>query len=66
DVPVRALTGLATGILDVIAIQARPHLLFGRRLLALVQTDVPDLALPPIGRTSVSWNPREWLAAATR
>lgn len=65
DVPARQLTGLATGVLDVIAVQARQHLLFGRRLLALVQTDVAELAFPPVGGTRVAWNPREWLAAAT-
>ncbi|MEO8554502.1 MAG: barstar family protein [Kofleriaceae bacterium] len=64
DVPARALTGLATGILDVIAVQARQHLLFGQRLIALVQSDDPKLAFDPIGATSVTWNPREWLAAA--
>ncbi|MFT3698756.1 MAG: barstar family protein [Kofleriaceae bacterium] len=62
DVPAHALTGLATGVLDMIAVHARQHLLFGRRLLALVQTDVAELVFPPVGGTRVMWNPREWLA----
>jgi RNAse (barnase) inhibitor barstar len=64
DVPAHASVGLATGVLDIVAGQARQHLLFGRRLLALVQTDDPKLAFERIGSTAVTWNPREWLAAA--
>lgn len=64
DVPARALSFTAHALLDIIAIQARQHLLFGRRLLGLVQTDEPELAFPPVGATPVTWNPREWLAAA--
>lgn len=64
DVPARSLSATAHALLDIIAAQARQHLLFGRRLLALVQTDEPKLAFPPVGATSVTWNPREWLAAA--
>jgi len=64
DVPARALIGLATRVLDVIAVQARQHLLFGHRLLALLQSDDPKLGFDPIGATSVTWNPREWLTAA--
>jgi hypothetical protein len=64
DVPARALAGLATGILDVIAVQARQHLLFGHRLLGLVQSDDRKLAFDPIGATAATWNPREWLDAA--
>lgn len=56
--------GAAQAVLDIIASNARRHLLFGRRLLALVQSDDPRTAFEPVGATAVSWNPRERLNAS--
>ncbi len=51
----------AQGVLDVLADNARRFLLFGRRLLVLVQSDDPRISLEPVGATVVGWNPKEWL-----
>ena len=51
----------AQQILDIIADNARGFLLRGRRLLALVQSDDPELDIEPVGASPVSWNPKEWL-----
>lgn len=48
-------------VLDIIDRNAWLHLLFGRRLLALVQSDDPRLDFPPFGSRVARWNPREWL-----
>jgi RNAse (barnase) inhibitor barstar len=52
---------VAQGVLDLLADNARRFLLFGRRLLVLVQSDDPRIAFEPVGATAVSWNPKEWL-----
>ncbi|HTB72366.1 MAG TPA: barstar family protein [Polyangiaceae bacterium] len=52
---------VAQGVLDLLADNARRFLLFGRRLLVLVQSDDPRIAFAPVGATAVSWNPKEWL-----
>jgi RNAse (barnase) inhibitor barstar len=52
---------VAWHILDIIASQARYFLLYGRHLLALVQSDNPRLHFEPVGACPVSWNGREWL-----
>ncbi|MBL4687471.1 MAG: hypothetical protein JKY37_22940 [Nannocystaceae bacterium] len=46
-------------LFDVVADLSREFLLFGRRLVALAQTDAPDLDLGPIGGRTLTWNPRE-------
>lgn len=46
-------------LFDVIADLSHEFLLFGRRLVALAQSDGPDLDLGPIGGKPLSWNPRE-------
>lgn len=51
----------AWSLLDIIEENARMHLLFGRRLLALLRTDDPQLAFEPIGANAVGWNRRERL-----
>ena len=66
DVPAAALADFAYVVLDIIASLARDKLLFGRRLIALVQSNDPALGFPPVGATSVGWNPREWLSSARR
>jgi hypothetical protein len=50
----------AHAILDIIERAARDHLLSGRLLIALVQTDDNQYACPPVGGRCVDWNPREW------
>jgi RNAse (barnase) inhibitor barstar len=52
---------VAQGLLDVLADNARRFLLFGRRLMALVQSEDPRIAFAPVGATAVGWNPKEWL-----
>jgi hypothetical protein len=49
-------------MLDLVASAGRWHLLFGRRLLCLLQTDNLDatLELPQIGATYIEWNRHEW------
>ena len=50
----------ASHVLDIIAGRSRHALLFGRRLLAVVQSSDPRLQLSPVGSTPVGWNRREW------
>jgi hypothetical protein len=45
-------------ILDVIADTARLAMLFGHRMLCLVQSDDPDITFEPVGATAVSWAER--------
>jgi len=51
----------AHAVLDIIESAARDHLLSGRLLIALVQTDDNRYACPPVGARRVDWNPGEWL-----
>jgi RNAse (barnase) inhibitor barstar len=48
-------------VLDIIASQARSYLLFGLRLMALVQSDDPRIAFDSVGACPVMWNRREFL-----
>jgi hypothetical protein len=43
-------------LLDVIACQARYHLLFGRRMIVLVQSNNPKLTFNKVGGCPVMWN----------
>lgn len=52
---------VAQALLDILAQSARRSLLFGRRLLVLVQSDDPRLAFEPVGAMEVGWNRKEWL-----
>lgn len=52
---------LAHHLMDAVAGTARGAALFGHRILCLVQSDDPDLEIPPIGAAAVSWNDDEWL-----
>jgi RNAse (barnase) inhibitor barstar len=61
DKAVAHLGSFASDLLDVFATQSRRHLLHGRRLIALVQSDDPRLSVEPVGACPVLWNPREWL-----
>ena len=53
--------GVAQSVLDIFAGQARHALLFGCRLICLVQTDDPRIDFSPVGATPVAWNDAEWL-----
>jgi RNAse (barnase) inhibitor barstar len=66
DVPAAALGDFAYVVLDIVAGVARDKLLFGRRLITLVQSNDPALGFPPVGATPVGWNPREWLDSARK
>jgi RNAse (barnase) inhibitor barstar len=52
---------IAWRILDIIADNSRIQSLFGRRLIALVQSDDPAIEFDPVGACPVMWNPKEWL-----
>jgi hypothetical protein len=47
-------------ILDILATNSRRFMLFGQRLVTLIQTDDPALVVSPVGATPVMWNRREW------
>ena len=51
----------AQGVLDILESNSRDHLLFGRRLLALVQSNDPKIQFEPLGARAAGWNRREWL-----
>jgi hypothetical protein len=51
---------LAETLLDILARSAWHKLLFGRRLICLVQSDSPSLTFGPVGGRAPTWNPREW------
>lgn len=50
----------AHAVLDIIENAARDHLLSGRLLIALVQTNDNRYAVSGIGGRRANWNPREW------
>mgnify|MGYP000942301743 CR=1 FL=1 len=47
-------------VLDIIANASWFHLLFGTRLLGLVQSTDPQISFESVGARPVIWNPREW------
>lgn len=52
---------VAWSVLDIMEINARQRLLFGRRLIVLVQSDDPEIFFESVGGRPVMWNQREWL-----
>lgn len=52
---------LAKIVLHILADAVRYHMLFGRRLLILVQSDDPLIRFDDLAGISAHWNPREWL-----
>lgn len=52
---------LAQVVLNILACAIRYHMLFGRRLLILVQSDDPTVRFDDLAGVSAGWNPREWL-----
>ena len=61
DVFARGDARLAQLVLDAIESASRHQLLFGRRLIALAQSDDPRIRFEAVGARPVNWNPREWL-----
>jgi hypothetical protein len=53
----------AHALLDIIESAARDHLLEGKLLIALVQTDDPRYSCEGIGCRNANWNGAEWLDA---
>ena len=56
----------AQSILDIIATQARNAMLFGHRMLCLVQSNDPDIEFDQVGASPVVWNPAQWMQARRR
>jgi RNAse (barnase) inhibitor barstar len=54
-------TSTAEIVLDIFARAVRYHMLLGRRLLILVQSDDPRIKFGRLGGMPASWNSREWL-----
>jgi RNAse (barnase) inhibitor barstar len=52
---------VAWSVLDIMEINSRRLLLFGRSLIVLVQSDNPNIFFEPVGGRQVMWNRREWL-----
>jgi hypothetical protein len=59
DAFVRREPRTAAAILDIVANAARWAMLFGHRMLCLVQSDDPEITFSPVGATPVMWNPAE-------
>jgi len=47
-------------VLDIFARAVRYHMLYGRRLIILVQSGDPDIRFGPVGGQPPRWNQREW------
>jgi len=52
---------VAWSVLDIMEINSRRLLLFGRRLIVLVQSDDPEISFAPVGGRPIIWNTRELL-----
>lgn len=48
-------------LLDILAGNSRGHMLFGKKLITLVQVDDPRFETEPVGAVPVLWNQAEWL-----
>jgi hypothetical protein len=57
---------VAWDVLDIMETNSRRFLLFGRRLIVLVQSDNPEISFETVGGQSVSWNIRELLSVSRR
>lgn len=55
DAFVRRQPRVAQAVLDIFASSARFGLLFGRRMVCLVQSDDPELAFAPVGCQVIGW-----------
>jgi len=54
---------VAWSVLDIMESRSRQFLLFGRRLIILVQSDDPEISFELVGGCPVMWNTREWLSS---
>ena len=61
DAAAKSFGDFAWHVLDIFANQSHQHLLVGKRLLVILQSDDPQPSFQPIGCTSPRWNPREWM-----
>ena len=52
---------VAWSVLDIMESNSRQLLLFGKRLIVLVQSDDPAISFEPVGGHAVMWNRSEWL-----
>lgn len=57
---------LAHSLLDIFANNSRRDILFGDKLLTLVQVDNPDYSIEPVGDCPILWNEAEWLDSNRR
>ena len=55
------LPHVAWSVLDITETNSRQLLLFGKRLIILVQSDDPAISFEPVGGRTVVWNSSEWL-----
>ena len=55
------LPDVAWSVLDIIDNNSRRLLLFGKRLITLVQSDDPAISFERVGSNPVMWNINEWL-----
>jgi hypothetical protein len=53
-------------VLDNMADHSRRAVVFGRRLMCLVQSNDPHIRFAPVGATPVMWNDAEWLDSKRR
>ncbi len=51
----------ANQLLDIFANNSRKQILFGKKLLVLIQVENPNYQTEPIGACPVLWNDLEWL-----
>ena len=49
-------------VLDNFARAVRYHMLFGRRLIIILQSDNPRIRFENLAPVAADWNPHEWLA----
>lgn len=61
DIFTARISEVAWNILDIIEIRSRLYLLFGQRLLSLVQSDDAQIKFNSLGAQHANWNQREWL-----
>lgn len=59
--PISPERSTAEIVLSIFAEAVRYHMLFGRRLLILMQSDDPKIELGRLGGVGAMWNHREWL-----
>ena len=61
DVFTMKVPEVAWNILDIIEMKSRHYLLFGQRLLSLVQSNDAQIKFSSLGSQHANWNQREWL-----